>query len=181
MVSYFYIEGKAGSWLAFDSITVGGKNFFLTEHEKYGKEAAWIVVDRGGNLVVDHVCHGFDQTVLQQIRDYLTPPQTVMEPVHQKPPAGPTVMLPDSSQKKPPPETWQKYRENGEYLRSSEIEEEQNYNMIDGRRNNMFPKRRNGRESVLAKLRYKQTTIAKLGGKNVQQRAVTEDIERRRK
>lgn len=30
----------------------------------------------------------------------------------------------------------QKYMENGEYLRSSEIDEEQNYNMIDGRRNN---------------------------------------------
>ena len=32
-----------------------------------------------------------------------------------------------------------KNMENGEYLRSSEIDEEQNYNMIDGRRNNMSP------------------------------------------
>ena len=44
-------------------------------------------------------------------------------------------------EEKPPLENWQKYMENGEYLRSSEISEEQNYNMIDGRRNNMPPKK----------------------------------------
>ena len=31
---------------------------------------------------------------------------------------------------------WQKYFINGEYLRSAEMAEEQNYNMIDGRINN---------------------------------------------
>lgn len=165
----FHIEGKAGGWLAFDSIIMDGKEFFLMEHEKYGKEAAWAVVDEGGNLVVDHVCHGFDQAVLQQIQDYLTPPQTAMEPVGRETSVGPTIMLPDNNQKKPPLENWQKYMEHGEYLRSSEMEEEQNYNMIDGRRNNMSPEGRNGRKSVLAKLRYKQVVIAKRSGKDVQQ------------
>lgn len=37
---------------------------------------------------------------------------------------------------KPQMETYQKYFENGEYLRSAEMDEEQNYNMIDGRINN---------------------------------------------
>lgn len=41
----FQIEGKSGSWLAFDSIRIGGQEFFLMEHETYGKEAAWVVVD----------------------------------------------------------------------------------------------------------------------------------------
>ena len=36
----FKIEGKAGSWLAFDSIRLEGQEFFLMEHETYGKEAA---------------------------------------------------------------------------------------------------------------------------------------------
>ncbi len=162
----FHIEGKEGSWLAFDSIIIDGKEFFLMEHEKYGKEVAWAVVDEDGKLIVDDVYHGFDQTVLQQIRDYLNPPQTIMEPVKQTTPSL---------------ENWQKYMENGEYLRSSEIDEEQNYNMIDGRRNNMSPKGRKGRVSVLKRLRQKQAEIAKRSGKPTQQMAVAEDMERRRK
>ena len=39
-------------------------------------------------------------------------------------------------------ENWQKSYENGEYLRSAEITEEQNYNMIDGRMNNLPTKPR---------------------------------------
>ncbi len=162
----FHIEGKEGSWLAFDSIIIDGKEFFLMEHEKYGKEVAWAVVDEDGKLIVDDVYHGFDQTVLQQIQDYLSPPQTIMEPVKQDTPSL---------------ENWQKYMENGEYLRSSEIDEEQNYNMIDGRRNNMSPKGRKGRVSVLKRLRQKQAEIAKRSGKPTQQMAVAEDMERRRK
>ncbi len=136
------------------------------EHEKYGKEVAWAVVDEDGKLIVDDVYHGFDQTVLQQIQDYLSPPQTIMEPVKQDTPSL---------------ENWQKYMENGEYLRSSEIDEEQNYNMIDGRRNNMSQKGRKGRVSVLKRLRQKQAEIAKRSGKPIQQMTVAEDMERRRK
>jgi len=32
----FQIEGKAGKWLAFDSIMLEGQDFFLMEHETYG-------------------------------------------------------------------------------------------------------------------------------------------------
>lgn len=41
--------------------------------------------------------------------------------------------------------------ENGEYLRSIESGEEQNYSFIDGNKNNV--KKKNGRVSVLKKLR----------------------------
>jgi len=170
----FHIEGKEGSWLAFDSIIIDGKQFFLMEHETYGREVAWTVVDENGKLVVDNVYKGFDQTVQQQIKDYLTPSQPVMDSVRQGASFG-------NNKEKPPLENWQKYMENGEYLRSSEIEEEQNYNMIDGRRNNMSPKGKKGRTSVLAKLRQKQAEIAKRSGKPVPQMAVSEDMERRRK
>ena len=90
-------------------------------------------------------------------------------------------MQPGNAMDKPPLENWQRYMENGEYLRSSEIDEEQNYNMIDGRRNNMSPRGKNGRASVLAKLRRKQAEIAKRYGRPVQQMEVAEDMERRRK
>ena len=115
--------------------------------------------------ILDNAYHGFDQTVLQQIRDYLNPPQTAVE----------------TAAPKPALENWQKYMENGEYLRSSEIDEEQNYNMIDGRRNNMPMKGKKGRPSVLAKLRRKQVEIAKRSGKPVPQMEVMEDMERKRK
>lgn len=162
----FHIEGKEGSWLAFDSVIIDGKQFFLMEHETYKKDGAWVVVDEDGKLIVDNVQDGFNQTVLQQIKDYLYPAQPVMEVV---------------GQEKPSLENWQKYMENGEYLRSSEIDEEQNYNMIDGRRNNMSPKGKKGRTSVLAKLRQKQAEIARRSGKPVPQMAVSGDMERRRK
>ncbi len=170
--THFHIEGKEGSWLAFDSMIVDGRQFFLMEHETYGKEAAWIVLDEDGKLIVDNVYQGFDQTVLQQIKDYLNPTQNVTEPQVQDLPSG-------NSKEKQPLENWQKYMENGEYLRNIESGEEQNYSFIDGNKNN--GKKKNGRVSVLKKLRQKQAEIAKRSGKPSQQMEAVEDMERRRK
>lgn len=80
-------------------------------------------------------------------------------------------------------ENWQKYYENGEYLRSAEMTEEQNYNMIDGRMNNLplKPRIMGKRISVLDRLHLKQAEIAKRSEKPVQQMAMAEDMERRRK
>ena len=177
----FHIKGKEGKWLAFDSIIIEGRQFFLMEHETYGKEVAWVVLDEEGKLVVDHAYHGFDQSVQQQIKDYLNPPQLTAEPQNQEISGGHIQMQSSNAMDKPPLENWQKYMENGEYLRSSEIDEEQNYNMIDGRRNNMSPKGKNGRVSILTKLRRKQAEIAKRSVKPAQQMEMAEDMERRRK
>jgi len=78
---------------------------------------------------------------------------------------------------------WQKDYENGEYLRSAEITEEQNYNMIDGRINNLpnKPRKIGGRVSVLDRLHLKQAEIARRSGKTVPQMAAEEEMERRRK
>ena len=177
----FHIKGKEGKWLAFDSIIIDGRQFFLMEHETYGKEVAWVVLDEEGKIIVDHTYQGFDQTALQQIKDYLNLPQLTAEPQKQEIPDGNIQTQSGNAMDKPPLENWQKYMENGEYLRSSEIDEEQNYNMIDGRRNNMSPKGKNGRVSVLAKLRRKQAEIAKRSVKPAQQMEMAEDMERRRK
>ena len=168
----FHIEGKEGRWLAFDSIIIDGRQFFLMEHETYGKEVAWVVLDEDGKLIVDNAYHGFSQTVLQQIKEYLDPVQNVTRLQVQELPSG-------NSKEKQPLENWQKYMENGEYLRSIESGEEQNYSFIDGNKNNC--KKNNGRASVLKKLRQKQAEIAKRSGKPSQQMAITEDMERRRK
>ena len=85
---------------------------------------------------------------------------------------------------KPEMEIWQKYYENGEYLRSTEAYGEQNYDMIDGRINNSakeHTKNRSGkRESVLQRLREKQEEIAARYGKNPPEQA-QEDREHNRK
>ena len=167
----FQIEGKAGKWLAFDSIRLEGQEFFLMEHETYGKEAAWVVVDGVGKLAVDNVRNGFDQEVKKKIEEYLHPSQPEEERTD-----------------KPQLDNWQKYMENGEYLRSAEISEEQNYNMIDGRKNNGYKappatnsmphkKKPKGRQSVLAKLHKKQAEIAQRSGKKERQQAVENDME----
>ena len=202
----FQIEGKAGSWLAFDSIRLEGQEFFLMEHETYGKEAAWVVVDQVGRLVVDNVRNGFDGDVRGKLEEYLRLSQpeaeghckeeTRSEPVpgeaertqtyqreaepHPKEPGTDTLRL----------DNWQKYMENGEYLRSTEISGEQNYNLIDGRKNNgykavpaannMPPKKKpQGRASVLAKLHKKQEEIAKRGGNKERQAVAQNDMERK--
>ena len=60
-------------------------------------------------------------------------------------------------------EDWMRYLENGEYLRTAEISTEQNYNMIDGRRNNIEPKKefksKEEKESLLGRLKEKQQLL----------------------
>lgn len=75
-------------------------------------------------------------------------------------------------------EHYQKFYENGEYVRAVESTTEQNYNMIDGCVNNL-PKPRiiNGRESVLDKLRIRQ--MAREKQKSSQEQSA--DMERNRK
>lgn len=204
----FQIEGKAGSWLAFDSIRLEGQEFFLMEHETYGKEAAWVVVDQTGRLAVDNVRNGFDGEVRGKLEEYirLSQPEaeghckeeTRSEPVPGEAERTQTYQREAEPHPKEPGtdtprfDNWQKCMENGEYLRSAEISGEQNYNLIDGRKNNgykavpaannMPPKKKpQGRTSVLAKLHKKQEEIAKRGGKKERQAVVEKDVERERK
>ena len=163
-ITAYYVE-KEGFTVIAGFIRIGSSGALLTfETTNFhieGKAGSWLVLD---TLIIDgrefflmeHMEYG------RKIREYLHPPKPVQKP-----------------EEKPPLENWQKYMENGEYLRSSEISEEQNYNMIDGRRNNMPPKKT--RTSVLVKLHQKQAEIAKRSGKEVPQMAVAEDMERRRK
>ena len=183
----FQIEGKTGSWLAFDSIRLEGQEFFLMEHETYGKEAAWVVVDQAGRLAVDNVRNGFDAEVKRKLEEYLCPSQP-----EAKGQGNPQPHQEGHSPEKPRLDNWQKCMENGEYLRSSEITEEQNYNMIDGRKNKGYkipsainsmpsPKKPQERKSVLAKLHKKQAEIAARGGKKERQAAAEHDREREQK
>ena len=195
----FQIEGKAGNWLAFDSIRLEEKEFFLMEHETYGKEAAWVVVDGAGKLAVDNVRNGFDQEVKKKLEEYLHPTQTEekgQEVIRQQSDSAgwenPQPYQERDRTDKSRLDNWQKYMENGEYLRSAEISGEQNYDMIDGRKNNGYkalstannmlnPKKPQGRQSVLAKLHKKQAEIAQRSGEKERQTAAENDMEREQK
>lgn len=162
----YEIEGKDGTWEVIDYLLVEGKNYFLMEHEQYGKDVAYVVLDQKGNVLVDSTYNGFDDVVKQKILDSLHPP--VQE---------------QTEGYKPKLDNWQKYMENGEYLRSAEITEEANYNMIDGLNNNAAPKKEKKRpkESVLAKLHQKEKEIARRSGKKAMQEIMGQDMERAKK
>ena len=132
-ITAYYVE-KEGFTVIVGFIRIGSSeallSFETTNFHIEGKAGSWLVLDAEGKIVVEDNQDGSDENAKQQIREYLQPPKPVQKP-----------------QEKPPLENWQKYMENGEYLRSSEISEEQNYNMIDGRRNNMPSKKKKARTS----------------------------------
>ena len=90
----------------------------------------------------------------------------------------------EQQKKKPELANWKKVMDNGEYLRSAEMAEEANYNMIDGLMNNT-PKKKDKnapRRSVLKRLRNHQKKIASQGkGQPQQQKAMEEEMERKKK
>ena len=162
----YEIEGKDGTWEVVDYLLVEGKNYFLMEHEQYGTNVAYVILDQNGKVIVDSVYNGFDDMVKQQIRDYLHPPVQAQ-----------------TGNSKPKLDNWQKYMENGEYLRSAEITEEANYNMIDGLKNNAAPKEKKNRpkESILAKLNEKKEEVARRSGQKAMQQVMGQDMERTKK
>lgn len=77
-------------------------------------------------------------------------------------------------------EDWMKYLENGEFLRTTEISTEQNYNMIDGRRNNMEPHKKEKpskeKESLLGRLKEKQQFLIANARKEDKEKRAERDL-----
>ena len=179
----YQIEGRAGNFLAADEIWIDGQHFFLMQSQQFGKNAAYVVLDSNGKVAAEDTTVGFTEEVIRQIREYIRSQNAAKE-------------ISARETASPPLENWQKSYENGEYLRSAEMAEEQNYSMIDGRMNNMpakvpahqrpARKRRKGklplkgRESVLKRLKEYQDELATQRG----QAAVSQDapeLQERRK
>ena len=156
------------------------------EHEEYGPRAAYVVLSDDGAVVMNDNYNGLDAEAREKIQNFIkqqeekeqeTPPQQqTSTPIGQE-------QQPQQKKKEPELANWQKVMDNGEYLRSAEMAEEANYNMIDGLMNNVrkVKDKDKPRESVLAKLRLNQKKVAKQGKKQTQQKAMTEDMERKKK
>ena len=162
------------------------RKWFLMEHEEYGPRAAYVVLSDDGAVVMNDNYNGLDAEAREKIQSFLkqqeekkqetSPQQQTSTPIVQEQP-------PQQKRKEPELANWQKVMDNGEYLRSAEMAEEANYNMIDGLMNNVrkVKDKNKPRESVLAKLRLNQKKVAKQGKKQTQQKAMTEDMERKKK
>ena len=59
------VAGHIGTWHTIDQHEIGGHSFYLMEHDTYGDEAACIIVDERGKLVLDDVYNGFDDDTLR--------------------------------------------------------------------------------------------------------------------
>mgnify|MGYP000043116692 CR=1 FL=1 len=155
------------------------------EHEEYGTRAAYVILSEDGAVVMNDCYNGFDEEARRNIQNFMQQ-QAVNEQERQKQQQmqpNQTQQLPEQQKKKPELANWQKVMDNGEYLRSAEMAEEANYNMIDGLMNNTSKKKDKNkpRESVLARLRLNQKKVAKQGKKQTQQKAMAEDMERKKK
>ena len=147
------------------------------------RKEGYAVLDSNGKPAAEDTAEGFSEETIRQIREYIQRQNAARE-------------TPARAAATPPLENWQKSYENGEYLRSAEMAEEQNYSMIDGRMNNMPPKgpahqrparkRRKGklpmksRESVLKRLKEYQDELAAQRGQAVVSQDAPELQERRK-
>ena len=164
----YEIAGKKGTWLAQDYILMNEKKWFLMEHEEYGTRAAYVILSEDGAVVMNDCYNGFDEEARRYIQNFL---QKQAEQAQEQ------------QKKKPELANWQKVMDNGEYLRSAEMAEEANYNMIDGLMNNT-PKKKDKnapRRSVLKRLRNHQKKIASQGKGQPQQQKAVEEVERKKK
>lgn len=58
---HIQVDGHEGTWYAIDSETINGVDYFLLEHEKYGDEAAGVIVNDKGQVVCEDIWNGFDE------------------------------------------------------------------------------------------------------------------------
>ena len=185
----YTIEGKKGTWQVIDYILMNERKWFLMEHEEYGTRAAYVILSEEGAVVMNDCYNGFDEEARHNIQNFMQQQvakeqeQQRQQQVQSQMQSNQIQQSPEQQKKKPELANWQKVMDNGEYLRSAEMAEEANYNMIDGLMNNVRKKKDKDkpRESVLAKLRLNQKKVAKQGKKQTQQKAMTEDMERKKK
>ena len=115
------------------------------EHEEYGTRAAYVILSEEGTVVMNDCYNGFDEEARRNIQNFMQQQaeQAQKETTGNAGNNSKTGQLqPGETQKKKPElANWQKVMDNGEYLRSAEMTEEANYNMIDGLMNNT-PKKR---------------------------------------
>lgn len=89
------VDGHIGTWYVIDTEVVDGTKYFLLEHEEHGDEAACVIVNSDGKLVLDDVWNGFDD-LKEHFESRATEEQRIDEPIqHDYPMPDPTVSIDD--------------------------------------------------------------------------------------
>ena len=152
--------------------------FTVKDREKVLKEYLELLKDEYDYILIDCIQNFMQQQVAkEQEQQRQQQEQSQMQSNQTQQPS-------EQQKKKPELANWQKVMDNGECLRSAEMAEEANYNMIDGLMNNT-PKKKDKnapRRSVLKRLRNHQKKIASQGkGQPQQQKDMEEEMERKKK
>ena len=53
------VDSHTGTWHTIEDTMIDNKQYFLLEHDEYGDEAASIIIDTNGKLIIDDVWNGF--------------------------------------------------------------------------------------------------------------------------
>lgn len=65
--SGLHVYNHWGSWHTIGHAKVGGKDYWLMEHDELGDETAAIIVDSRGKLILDEVWDGFSDEAAEEI------------------------------------------------------------------------------------------------------------------
>lgn len=63
------VEGHVGGWHAIDHKEIDSEKYYLMEHDAYGDEAAGIIVNSQGKLMLDEIFNGFDEETMEQLKE----------------------------------------------------------------------------------------------------------------
>ena len=154
------VDTHFGTWHTIDSQNFGGKDYFLMEHDKFGDEAACVIVDSSGKLVAEDIWNGFDKDTVEMI---LAEQKQSDTPLISQQPKD----LASGHNRESSPEE-------KNYLKAAEEYSEENYNEVDGRMETESKQEPGdsigdggvSKSSVLKKLHEKQAAVSE-PGKNV--------------
>lgn len=74
------LPGRSGHWNAINSTAVEQTAFFLLQSVEFGDNAAWIIADDAGNIIIDDNRTDFDGETVQRLRQYLRPELSSFSP-----------------------------------------------------------------------------------------------------
>lgn len=57
------VAGHTGTWYVIDEGFYLGRKIFLLEHEQYGDDAAALIIDQDGYIIMDDVYNGFSDLI----------------------------------------------------------------------------------------------------------------------
>ncbi|GAA0261074.1 hypothetical protein GCM10008922_20580 [Faecalicatena contorta] len=170
----YEISPYKGKWRTVDYIIFDGKQYFLMENQMYGAYTMPMLLNQYGQVIMKECNGSFDSESLEKIK---TAVRAFGEEQKRKEKMN--------TERNDRFLMYQKFFVNGEYLRSAEMAEEQNYNMIDGRMNNLLPKKEAGnskkKQSVLFRLYQHRCEVAKKLGKPMPRQYVGAEMELNRK